>query len=162
MNKTKSTVLNMTTGNPTSLIIKFSIPMLLGNLFQQLYNLVDSIVVGQFVGPNALAAIGATGSATFMFFALCNGIGSGGGIITSQYFGKGDAKEVKTCITNTAYIMSVFPMIIGFTAFMLSKPLLTLLETPEEIFPDSLAYILYSRYVTLPASSVTSLYETSL
>ena len=141
MNKTKSTVLNMTTGNPTSLIIKFSIPMLLGNLFQQLYNLVDSIVVGQFVGPNALAAIGATGSATFMFFALCNGIGSGGGIITSQYFGKGDAKEVKTCITNTAYIMSVFPMIIGFTAFMLSKPLLTLLETPEEIFPDSLAYM---------------------
>ena len=50
--------------------------MLLGNLFQQLYNLVDSIVVGQFVGPNALAAIGATGSTTFMFFALCNGIGN--------------------------------------------------------------------------------------
>ena len=131
----------MTVGNPTSLIIKFSIPMLLGNLFQQLYNLVDSIVVGQFVGPNALAAIGATGSTTFMFFALCNGIGNGGGIITAQCFGKGDAKEVKSCIVNTAYIMAVFPMVIGFTAFMLSKPLLTLLETPAEILPDSLSYM---------------------
>ncbi|MBO4780880.1 MAG: MATE family efflux transporter, partial [Lachnospiraceae bacterium] len=141
MNKTKSAVLNMTTGNPTSLIIKFSIPMLLGNLFQQLYNLVDSIIVGQFVGPDALAAIGATGSATFMFFALCNGIGSGGGIITAQCFGKGDKKEVKSCITNTAYIMAVFPMVIGFTAFVLSGPLLRLLETPEEILPDSLSYM---------------------
>ena len=131
----------MTVGNPTSLIIKFSIPMLLGNLFQQLYNLVDSIVVGQFVGPNALAAIGATGSTTFMFFALCNGIGNGGGIITAQCFGKGDVKEVKSCIVNTAYIMAVFPMVIGFTAFMLSKPLLTLLETPAEILPDSLSYM---------------------
>ena len=131
----------MTTGNPTSLIIKFSIPMLLGNLFQQLYNLVDSIIVGQFVGPNALAAIGATGSATFMFFALCNGIGSGGGIITAQCFGKGDKKEVKSCITNTAYIMAVFPMMIGFTAFVLSGPLLRLLETPEDILPDSLTYM---------------------
>ena len=141
MNKQKSAVLNMTEGNPTSLIIKFSIPMLLGNLFQQLYNLVDSIVVGQFVGPNALAAIGATGSSTFMFFALCNGIGSGGGIITAQCFGKGDKKEVKSCIVNTAYIMAVFPMIIGFTAFMLAKPLLLLLETPADILPDSLSYM---------------------
>ena len=102
MNRTKSSMINMTAGNPVSLLIKFSIPMLIGNLFQQLYNLVDSVIVGQFVGSDALAAIGATGSATFMFFALCNGIGSGGGIITSQSFGKGDREEVKACITNTA------------------------------------------------------------
>lgn len=131
----------MTEGNPTSLIIKFSVPMLIGNLFQQLYNLVDSIIVGQFVGSNALAAIGATGSATFLFFALCNGIGNGGGIITAQSFGRGDKKEVKTCITNTAYIMLVFPMIIGITAFCLAGPLLRLLGTPDEIFPDSLSYM---------------------
>ena len=115
--------------------------MLIGNLFQQLYNLVDSIIVGQFVGSNALAAIGATGSATFLFFALCNGIGNGGGIITAQSFGRGDKKEVKTCITNTAYIMLVFPMIIGITAFCLAGPLLRLLGTPDEIFPDSLSYM---------------------
>ena len=131
----------MTAGNPVSLIIRFSIPMLLGNVFQQLYNLVDSVIVGQFVGANALAAIGATGSATFMFFALCNGIGNGGGIITSQSFGKGDEKEVKTCITNTAYIMLVFPLIIGTVAFFAAGPLLKLLGTPEEILPDSLSYM---------------------
>ncbi len=93
----------MTEGNPVALIIQFSIPMLIGNLFQQLYNLVDSIIVGQFVGADALAAIGATGSVTFLFFALCNGIGSGGGIITSQFFGKGNVKEIKSCIVNTGY-----------------------------------------------------------
>ena len=87
-------MINMTAGNPTALLIKFSIPMLIGNLFQQFYNLVDSVIVGQFVGKDALAAIGATGSATFLFFALCNGIGNGGGIITSQSFGRGDSKEV--------------------------------------------------------------------
>ncbi|MCR5726242.1 MAG: MATE family efflux transporter [Lachnospiraceae bacterium] len=131
----------MTEGNPTSLIIKFSIPMLIGNIFQQLYNLVDSVIVGQFVGSDALAAIGATGSATFMFFALCNGIGNGGGIITAQSFGKGDKKEVKTCITNTAYIMLVFPLIIGILAFCLAGPLLHLLDTPENIFSESLSYM---------------------
>lgn len=141
MKKAGSTVLNMTEGNPTSLIIKFSIPMLIGNIFQQLYNLVDSVIVGQFVGSDALAAIGATGSATFMFFALCNGIGNGGGIITAQSFGKGDKKEVKTCITNTAYIMLVFPLIIGILAFCLAGPLLHLLDTPENIFPESLSYM---------------------
>lgn len=133
-------VLNMTEGTPVSLIIKFSIPMLIGNLFQQLYNLVDSVIVGQFVGADALAAVGATGSATFLFFALCNGIGNGGGIITSQFFGKGSRDEVKSCIANTAYIMLVVPLIVGIIAFLLARPLLVLLDTPEQIMPDSLAY----------------------
>ena len=141
MKKMRTAMLNMTDGNPTSLLIKFSIPMLIGNLFQQLYNLVDSVIVGQFVGSEALAAIGATGSATFMFFALCNGIGNGGGIITSQSFGRGDRKEVKSCIVNTAFIMLIFPLIIGVAAFLLSGPLLKLLDTPENVFADSLSYM---------------------
>ena len=115
--------------------------MLIGNLFQQLYNLVDSVIVGQFVGSDALASIGATNSVTFLFFALCNGIGNGGGIITSQFFGKGSRDEVKSCIANTAYIMLVFPLTVGITAMFLSKPLLLLLDTPEEILPDALSYL---------------------
>ncbi len=141
MAKARTAMLNMTEGNATSRIIKFSIPMLIGNIFQQLYNLVDSVIVGQFVGADALAAIGATNSVTFLFFALCNGIGSGGGIITSQSFGKGDKQEVKACITNTAYIMLVFPLIVGISAFLLSNPLLKLLGTPEDIMADSLSYM---------------------
>ena len=67
MAKARTAMLNMTEGNATSLIIKFSIPMLIGNIFQQLYNLVDSVIVGQFVGSDALASIGATNSVTFLF-----------------------------------------------------------------------------------------------
>ena len=141
MRSHSSAVINMTEGNPVSLIISFSIPMLIGNLFQQLYNLVDSVIVGQFVGADALASIGATGSVTFLFFALCNGIGNGGGIITSQFFGKGDASDVKSCIVNTGYIMLVFPLIVGTAAFFLTVPALRLLETPEEIMPDAVSYM---------------------
>ncbi len=131
----------MTEGSPVSLIIMFSIPMLIGNLFQQLYNLVDSVIVGQYVGADALAAIGATNSVTFLFFALCNGIGSGGGIITSQFFGKGDDSEVKSCIANTGYIMLVFPLVVGIGAFFLSRPVLGFLDTPSEIMGDAVAYM---------------------
>ncbi len=137
----KTAVLNMTEGSPVSLIIKFSIPMLIGNLFQQLYNLVDSVIVGQFVGSDALASIGATSSVTFLFFALCNGIGNGGGIITSQFFGKGSTDEVKSCIANTAYIMLVFPLTVGIVALFISRPILVLLDTPQEILKDALRYL---------------------
>ena len=68
----KDKTLNMTSGSAVRLLIIFSIPMLIGNVFQQLYNLADSIIVGQFLGADALAAIGATGSITFFFFSLCN------------------------------------------------------------------------------------------
>lgn len=137
----KSSVLNMTEGNPLSLLVRFSLPMLLGNLFQQLYNLADSVIVGRLVGSDALASVGATNSITFLFFALCNGIGSGGGIITSQYFGKGDESDVKKCIANTGYIMLVFPLCVGIAALLLSRPILMLLGTPQEIMPDALSYL---------------------
>ncbi len=130
----------MTEGNTTKLLLTFAWPMLIGNLFQQLYNLVDSVVVGRFIGKEALASIGATNSVSFLFFALCNGIGNGGGIVTSQYFGKGDTKLVKSSIANVGYIMLVFPAIIGTIAYIVSKPLLVLLETPENLLADSVAY----------------------
>lgn len=139
MNKEKT--LNMTEGSPLKLLIFFSIPMLIGNLFQQLYNIVDSIVVGRLVGADALAAIGTTGSISFLFFALCNGIGAGGGIITSQFFGMDDTKQVKSCIANAAYIMILFPTIVGTIAFFLAEPLLVVLKTPENILADSVGYL---------------------
>lgn len=141
MRKSKNNTLNMTTGNPLKLIIKFAIPMLVGNIFQQLYNLADSIIVGRIIGKDALAAVGATGSVTFLFFALCNGIGNGGGIVTSQFFGQGDDKSVKKCITNTGFIMLIVPIIIGGLGLLLSHPLLVLLKTPDDIMADSLIYL---------------------
>ena len=131
----------MTEGSPYRLLISFSIPMLIGNIFQQLYNLVDSVIVGQFVGAQALAAIGATGSITFFFFALCNGIGAGGGIVTSHFFGEGSTDKVKNCIANTAYIMLVIPATIGVIAFFAAGPILRLLNTPDSIMADSKVYM---------------------
>ena len=119
----------MTQGNAVKLILTFSVPLLIGNIFQQFYNLADSIIVGKFINADALAAIGATSSITFLFFALCNGFGSGGGILVSQSFGRGDSKEVKNTIVNTGYIMICLPLVVGFLAFFLSKPILILLNT---------------------------------
>jgi len=137
----KSQTINMTEGSPTAHLLKFALPMLIGNVFQQLYNLVDSVIVGRYVGSEALAAVGATGSITFLFFALCNGVGSGGGIVTSQYFGTGDEKRVKQCISNTAYIMFIMSVLVGILAFVLARPILNLLDTPTDIVRDSQIYM---------------------
>lgn len=137
----KENTVNMTEGSPVRLLLAFSVPMLIGNIFQQLYNLVDSVIVGQFVGADALAAIGATGSITFFFFALCNGIGGGGGIVTSHFFGEGSTDKVKNCIANTAYIMLVIPTTIGAIAFFTAGPILHLLNTPDSILADSKVYM---------------------
>lgn len=131
---------DMTEGSIVRHILVFSIPMLIGNIFQQLYNMVDSIIVGQFVGAEALAAVGATSSITFFFFALCNGIGSGGGVVTSQSFGGHDYKRVKSCIANTGYIMIAFPIVVGTLAFILAPLLLEFLGTPENILSDAVIY----------------------
>lgn len=132
---------NMTEGNAVKLILLFSVPMLIGNIFQQLYNIADSIIVGQFLGAQALAAIGATSSLCFFFFALCNGFGSGGGIIVSQSFGSGDTKQVKNCIANTGYIMIILPFVIGSLAFICAPLFLKVLKTPDDIFHDALVYL---------------------
>ena len=131
----------MTEGSALRLLILFAVPMLIGNIFQQLYNIVDSVVVGRLIGADALAAIGATSSTMFMFFALCNGLGSGGGILVSQCFGRNDTGRVKKYIANTAYIMIAFPLTVGIIAYMLGPYLLRLLKTPDNIFEDSLSYL---------------------
>ncbi len=83
----RNITMNMTEGNPLVLLSKFALPLLIGNLFQQAYNLADSMIVGQLLGANSLAAVGATGSISFLFFSIFNGISGGCGIITAQHFG---------------------------------------------------------------------------
>ena len=107
----KSNLRDMTQGNPTKHILLFALPTLIGNIFQQVYNLADSVIVGNVAGSDAFAAIGATSSITFLFFALCNGIGSGGGVVVSQYYGARDDKNVKKCIVNSGIIMLIVPVI---------------------------------------------------
>lgn len=140
-NAMKTNILDMTEGNTTRLLVVFSIPMLIGNLFQQIYNLVDSIVVGQYVGAGALAAIGATGSVVFLFIALCNGIGSGGGIVVSQLFGAKKHEDVKSALTNIAYLMLGMAVAVSIISYCITPWLLTLLKTPDGIIADSIVYM---------------------
>ncbi len=137
----KTKTLNMTKGNPVYLLLVFAIPMLVGNLFQQMYNLADSVIVGKGVGANALAAVGATNSISFLFFALCNGIGSGGGIIAAQQFGAGNEEKVKKTIVNAGYILFMGSLVVGAIALLLAEPLLKLMNTPTDIMNEAVLYM---------------------
>ena len=101
----KDSTLNMTEGRPLALLAVFALPLLIGNLFQQAYNLADSMIVGRLLGPDALAAVGATGSISFLFFSIFNGISGGCGIVTAQLFGAKKDQMVCRAIVNSAYII---------------------------------------------------------
>ena len=124
---------DMTQGPPWQRIMEFAVPMLIGNLAQQLYNTADSIVVGKYVGLNALAAVGSASPILNLLLALFVGVSTGAGIVVSQYFGAGDreklSRSIGNCITLAA-IASIVSMVIGAAITM---PLLRLLDTPASI-----------------------------
>ena len=137
----KSYVKDMTVGKPTGLLLSFMLPMVIGNVFQQLYSMADSMIVGQFVGADALAAVGATGSVNFLFFSLCSGMANGTGIVISQHFGAGNSDYVKKAIANAAYIMLVAGLVMGGLGVLLAKPILIFLNTPDNILADATLYM---------------------
>ena len=137
----KKYVKDMTVGNPTGLLLSFMLPMLVGNIFQQFYNMVDSMIVGKYVGADALAAVGATSSLNFLIFSLCGGMANGIGIIISQYFGAGKDDEVKQAIANAVYIMFTAALIMGTIGVAFSKPLLAFLNTPDNILEEAALYM---------------------
>ena len=137
----RRTTLDMTEGRPLALLSVFALPLLIGNLFQQAYNLADSMIVGQLLGANALAAVGATGSISFLFFSLFNGISGGCGIVTAQFFGAKEDAKVCRSIANSAYIMLASSLLTGTIAFVLAPTVLGWMGTPEEILPDAIIYM---------------------
>ncbi len=134
-------VVDMTHGNETKLLLNFTVPMLLGNLFQQFYNMVDSVIVGRFVGTNALGAVGSVGSILFLFFSLCMGLGSGIGILISQYFGAGEYEYVKKTIANSIYITLASGLLMSLCGIVFAEPILRLMQTPTETYADALTYM---------------------
>ncbi|MBP3857610.1 MAG: MATE family efflux transporter [Ruminiclostridium sp.] len=131
----------MTEGSEFRRIILFTLPLLLGNLFQQFYNIVDSVIVGQVLGKNALAAVGATGSITYLCYTLCIGISLGTGILIAQHFGAGNSDQVKRLIANSAYVVAVFGIILTALSVTFAPDLLRLLETPDTIFDEAVGYM---------------------
>ncbi len=132
---------DMTIGAPWQRIAEFAIPMLLGNIAQQLYNTVDSIVVGKYVGDNALAAVGSSSPILNLLLALFVGISTGAGIIISQRFGANDRKGLSRAIGNCISLAAIASLIILVIGPVIARPMLELLDTPASIIDWCTSYL---------------------
>lgn len=134
-------VQDMTKGKEVPLLLKFTVPLLIGNLFQQCYSIADSAIVGHVEGANALGAIGCTNWITYIFFACCNGIGIGAGILVAQFFGASERAKIKQAIANSFYIMMFLGIVLSVVGFVLTRPVLTLLGTPPGQLEQAVDYM---------------------
>lgn len=128
---------NMTSGSPAKLILKFSLPLLIGNLFQQMYSVTDILIVGRLIGVNALAAVGATAPIYFLFLLIAFGFTGGLTVITAQRFGAGDIEGVRKSITHCIVASTTLSVLITISVLLFLKPLLVVMNVPEEIMHDA-------------------------
>ena len=154
MSKNKTN--DMTVGSPVKLIIQFMIPMFLGNVFQQFYNIVDSIVAGQFIGVDALAAIGSTGSLMFFVTGWLNGLSSGFAIIVAQRFGARKYDEMRHYVAMSFYLMAAFALVMTAAFLALNEPILRLMNSPENVMHDVKSYmgIIYAGLIITAAYDI--------
>jgi putative MATE family efflux protein len=132
---------NLTEGNPLSLILGFSIPVLLGYLFQQFYNITDTIIVGKSLGVEALAAVGSTGAVNFLIIGFVMGVCSGFAIPVAQRFGGRDYTTMRRYIANTVYLCIAFSIVMVVLTVVFCRPLLLLMQTPDDIVDRADSYI---------------------
>lgn len=131
----------MTEGNPLTTILIFAVPMILSNLFQQLYNVIDTVIVGQRLGTDALAAVGSASSITAVFVQLATGFALGGSIVIAQYFGAGRTKEIWQCTTTSAIFSSIIALISTVIIWISAESLLRLVNTPSDIIGMGVSYL---------------------
>lgn len=136
-----SMVQDMTEGKEMPLLLKFTFPLLVGNLFQQCYSIVDSAIVGHVEGANALGAIGCTNWITYIFFACCNGLGIGAGILVAQFFGAEERHNIKQTIANSFYIILAVGILLSVLGVLITRPVLTLLGTPDGQIEQAIDYM---------------------
>lgn len=144
---------DMTSGSPVRLILQFMIPVCLGNIFQQFYNVADSIVAGQFIGVNALAAIGSTGSLMFFVTGWLNGLSSGFAILVSQRFGAKRYDQMRHYVAMSIYLAAAFAIVMTVGLLILNEPILRMMNFSDEIMPDVTAYmgIIYAGLIVTAA-----------
>ncbi|MCQ2531329.1 MAG: MATE family efflux transporter [Saccharofermentans sp.] len=131
----------LTQGSPFQLILRFTLPLLLGNIIQQLYNTCDTILVGKYIGPQALAAVGSTGTIMFLILGLSNGMAMGFTILTSQRFGADDKEGTKLSVTNGIFLSLAVIAVMTTVSLLIMRPLLTAMKTPSDIFENAHRYI---------------------
>lgn len=132
---------NLTEGKPMRLILEFCVPVFLAMLFQQFYNLVDTMIVGKTLGAQALAAVGSTSSLSFMVIGFCSGVCAGFAIPMAQAFGANNEKELKRFIGNAWWLCLIISVVMAVACGLLCKPMLRLMNTPEDILEDAFRYI---------------------
>ena len=132
---------DLTSGSPMRLILNFTLPTLFGLLFQQLYNMVDAMIVGKLLGAQALGAVGATGSINFFVIGFCLGVCSGFAIPVAQRMGAKDYPQMRRFVANAAYLSAAIAIVLTVGTGLLCRNILTAMRTPEDIFADSYAYI---------------------
>ena len=130
----------MTEGSVGKHILRFALPIFWGNLFQQLYNVVDSLVVGNFLGSDALAAVGSSGSIIFLLVGLFNGIFTGASVVISRYYGARDEENMRLAIHTSVAFGLIAGAVITVIGVGLSPHLLRWMDTPESVLPNSLKY----------------------
>ena len=134
---------DLTTGNPYSLIISFALPLLLSQIFQQLYNTADSLIVGRFLGTEALAAVSSSGSVIFLLTSFFDGTAMGSGVIISRYFGAGDNERASRAIHTTLAFGVAAGLFLTFAGIAFTPTLLTWMNTDPEVMPRAVEYFRY-------------------
>lgn len=137
----KSVTKDMTTGSPTKLILQFFIPLLFGMLFQQFYSMMDTMIVGKFLGVQALASVGSTGSINFMIIGFCMGVCNGFAIPVAQKFGAGDYHALRKFVANSVWLAIVFAGVMTVVVCVLCRQILEWMNTPSDIIDGAYSYI---------------------
>lgn len=133
---------DMTVGKPASVIINFTIPILIGNIFQQFYNMADAIIVGRCVGNKALAAVGSTGTFMFLIYGLVTGMTVGFTVSTAQRFGAGDMDGMRKSVASAIKLAAIVTALMTAVTMIFMRPMLRLMNTPSDIFDDAYSYIM--------------------
>ncbi|MDD6685014.1 MAG: MATE family efflux transporter, partial [Lachnospiraceae bacterium] len=133
---------DLTKGKPLSILLKFVIPLFIGNVFQQLYNMADTLIVGRFVGEEALAAVGSTGTIMFLTLGLAIGLTTGFAVLTSQRYGARNERGIRSSVANAILLSAAVTVILTVVYLVSMKPLLRLMNTPDNIFQDACTYIM--------------------
>lgn len=138
----KAAQYDMTVGNPTKIILNFTLPIFIGNVFQQFYNMADAVIVGKFVGTKALAAVGSTGTIMFLIYGFVVGMTAGFTVLTAQKFGAGDLPAMRRTVAGASILSLIIGLILTAAFMLLMKPWLHLMNTPSDIYTDAYAYIM--------------------
>lgn len=133
---------DMTVGKPGKIILNFTIPIFIGNIFQQLYSMVDTVIVGKFVGNEALAAVGSCGTLMFLILGFLMGLTAGFTVVTAQHFGAGNMRAMRQSVASASVLSAVISVLMTVLSMSFMKQILHLMHTPEDIYGEAYSYIM--------------------